>query len=93
MRYRLTTYIALAMVSVAASVEGPAHREGSTRPRAASPCPMKSFGGRPVVDVTINGDAHSMVLDTGATRTVIDPGATGRRDRTWRRQGARESAR
>jgi len=39
--------------------------------------PMKSFGGRPVVDVTINGDAHAMVLDTGASRTVIDPERLG----------------
>jgi hypothetical protein len=34
---------------------------------------MASFGGRPVVDVKINGDLHPMVLDTGASRTAIDP--------------------
>jgi len=76
MRYRLTTYIALAMVSVAASVE--AQRTAKIdAPAGGVTVPMKSFGGRPVVDVTINGDAHSMVLDTGASRTVIDPQRLG----------------
>src|SRR5262245_13053348 len=39
--------------------------------------PMKSLGGRPIVDVTINGDANLMLLDTGASGTVIDPERLG----------------
>lgn len=35
--------------------------------------PMGSFGGRPLVDVTIGAVVHPMILDTGASRTVIDP--------------------
>lgn len=50
-------------------------------PPAGVTVPMLSFGGRPVVEVKINGTVHPMILDTGASRTVIDPswldGATG----------------
>jgi len=44
-----------------------------TAPAAGVTLPMTDFGGRPVVEVGINGELHPMMLDTGASRTVIEP--------------------
>src|SRR5262245_21319505 len=58
----------------------PAGAQRSTKiqsPPAGVTVPMKDFGGRPVVDVTIDGKPHTMILDTGASRTVLDPALFG----------------
>ena len=52
-------------------------------PAAGVSVPMLDFGGRPVVEVTVNGKGpYRMILDTGASGTVINPewfdGRTGR---------------
>lgn len=40
--------------------------------------PMLDFGGRPVIEVKINGAGpYRMIIDTGASRTVIDPSYNG----------------
>jgi hypothetical protein len=42
-------------------------------PRAGVTVPMRDFGGRPVIAVTIHGKSVDVVLDTGAAAGALDP--------------------
>lgn len=58
--------------ALAASGCAAAHHAVSVPPQGAT-VPMLDFGGRPVVEVTINGKGpYRLILDTGAAATVLD---------------------
>ena len=77
-RASVTVLVILAGAGVAA-------RQGSiaaNAPSADVTVPMSTFGQRPVVEVSINGQGpYRMILDTGASETVVSPewvdGGTG----------------
>lgn len=49
-----------------------------TAPDAGVTVPMFNVGGRPVIEVSIDGAGpYRMILDTGASRTVVDPAWAG----------------
>ncbi len=75
-RVCLTALVAPVLLSVSAAAQ-------ITAPAGGATVPMLNVGGRPVIEVSINGAAPvRVILDTGASHTVIDPawvgGATGR---------------
>ncbi|HEX5217395.1 MAG TPA: hypothetical protein VFV98_18165 [Vicinamibacterales bacterium] len=72
MRHSITAFIAVAVVTVTATVVAQRPTKIDA-PQAGVTVPMGNLGGRPVVDVKIDGQVHSMILDTGASRTIIDP--------------------
>ena len=77
---RVTEFVALWIMFISASV-GLAQQHPVTQPAAdnvfvppeGDSVPMLDFGGRPVVEVMINGKGpYRFILDTGATVNVID---------------------
>jgi aspartyl protease len=73
----------VAALSACAAAAGAQHGDGHPRmsplpvavevPAAGITLPMQDFGGRPVVDVRVNGKGpYRFILDTGASMTVID---------------------
>ena len=65
-------FVALAF-SEEAAVEQPL-AENISVPADGDSIPMLDFGGRPVVEVMIDGKGpHQFIIDTGADQTVLDP--------------------
>ena len=66
MRMSIVVSGVLAIAAPVALTAGPAAPGGAT-------VPMIDFGGRPMVEITINGNGpHAVILDTGASFTGID---------------------
>lgn len=77
----MRTRVVTALVLIAATVTFTQAHQSKTTDEAIT-VPMLDAGGRPVIEVKINGAGpYRMVIDTGASNTVIDPsyngGATG----------------
>jgi hypothetical protein len=54
------------------------HGQQAAAPASAATVAMLDYGHRPVVEVGINGGGpYRMILDTGATMTVVNPGWVG----------------
>ena len=82
-RARTSLALSLAMASTCAAAALAQHGDGRPRmppppvavevPAAGTTLPMQDVGGRPVVDVRVNGKGpYRFIFDTGASLTVID---------------------
>jgi len=77
---KVRTVLVLAVVGAAAAVGFAVHAQMHMAPPPQAEVPggrtstvMDDFGGRPVVEVTINGKGpYAFILDTGASVTVVD---------------------
>jgi Aspartyl protease len=71
--HRLMVF-AIGLAALAGPGVGAQESRAIEAPAAGVRVPMLDFGGRPVVEVTVNGHGpYRMILDTGASQTVISP--------------------